>query len=232
MPPKTLFDINPHASFQQDDGAHFADRKELAVVFSETIAASSTVETWLGIVLIFLLGDDPAPALAMLQEDRNISLQAKKIKAAAACRLDGDDLLLFNAAIDAATTPASQRNDIAHGVVLVSPEVPDTILVAKQRDFQLFVMNCFRNHRGLPGATTDELKAFAKEFSKTIKVYEISDLKEILKSLQDAISILMQLSTLCAPAHHAKSEALKALLTNPEVSRRYDAKRKNTQPTV
>jgi hypothetical protein len=229
MAPRLLSDLIPDPCYHFDMPVSFADKAALAVAFASAIASCSQAECWYGNVLTFLLGESPEVALAMLQEDRSTELQVKRINAAAGQRLQPDELMLFEAAMEVARAPTNRRHTLAHGLVGVCEELPDALLIADPRDFQLLVLKVFRNHRGLPAASKDEVRRASREFCKKVLVYQVDDLDEVTKEFEQSIGILMHLSVLCAPAHHAKADALRQLEAIREITLRVRSKKKSAK---
>lgn len=227
MAPQPLSRVKRDCSIVLGDPTSLTRDPAIGAAFSSAIAAWSYVESLYGTILVQLLGAQAEPALSMLHALKSASAQDQALAAAASAVLGPEELDLFIAATTVARRQREQRNDLAHGVVGHSEDVPNAIIIVDPKYMQMFWLDMFVKKR----VTHIDAKSFAKDafdkFCDQAMVYKRKELERRASQFDGVASMLMNVAVIVSRVHHGKAQALEELRSLPDIEAQLSRQKKH-----
>lgn len=112
----------------QTGAAVLAHRPELALLVMQIIAAWSHTENALGRFLAACMHAESSAGLKMYLSLSGGEARRAVLEAAASTSLDADDLARFRLVMRAIKPMRDRRNEFAHGIWSMSPDLPDALI--------------------------------------------------------------------------------------------------------
>lgn len=178
-------------------------RPSLAAHVMRTIATWAMIENIMGHLLAYMLGEEGRPALAMYYALTSGAARTDAFRAAARERLDAERIECFDAIMLRARPAAIRRNEFAHHVWGVTPELPDALLLADPKDkieSSLASIEYFRKIKiELPTSSDPPVGHHNKFPADRIMVYREAELINIQQLAAEAADHLNFLSISVVP---------------------------------
>jgi hypothetical protein len=179
-------------------------RPELELAVVHCVMAWSHLETYIAIVLGFLLKAENEAALAVFHSLRRSSSQYSAVRAAADAVLNERDCELLTALIRITQSIESARNDLVHGHFGYIKGISDGITWMNTNDYVHFVVQGHLYHRVM----TDEVR---RELYSKISIYKLKDLQAIRSDIDDVTRIWFEfLEYLRLPGQRADKSLIDA----------------------
>jgi hypothetical protein len=153
------------------------DRPQAMSIAGNCIATWSYVEAEMAIILGILLGAENKATVSVFNILRRSSGQREAIYEAAKAKLKANELELLAAILSVHKSLESDRNILAHGIIGVSPAVPDGILYL-ETNTQVFLRLKFHLKEGFE-FNDDEYQ----DLYNNTWVYRLSDLTTVLTAI-------------------------------------------------
>jgi hypothetical protein len=161
-------------------------RPELMAIVGQCAALWSEVDLHMAMLLSVLLKAETDAAVAVFLTLRTARAQRDALNAAAAVRLDESGQEIFGAGLNIVRGIEKQRNDLVHGCVGISDEMPDALLWLDQKHYAHWLSETWAKGTNLTGREHSEL-------AKKMFVYQRKDLEILCSDIRAAWDILFML---------------------------------------
>jgi hypothetical protein len=160
-----------------------AQRPELAAWGMEAIAKHSVLELSLGHLLLFMLGTNPAPGMAMFSSLVSANAQKDALRAVASISLTPEQRETFEVLIALYTSAAKQRNALAHGLWGYSPEEPEGVLICAAQDLSAYSVSAHVSRR-----SSIDPESFDKG---KIRVWKRKDFEALCEEIDEVSELIL-----------------------------------------
>jgi hypothetical protein len=218
MPRQPLSYVKPKAKVRFAANA-LGERPELAALVGECIGFWSQVEAQLAVLLSAIMKAETAITAAVFLSIRNSRAQREALTAAAEIGLTSRELEMFHAVAIVYQSLDNQRVDLAHGIFVVSDDLPDAILWIDSKDFAQHSLDFWTELM----SRADSLAPLRAEETvrSVLFVYKNNDLVQLrdeIKEFWHAVFVFLQY--LRAPQKtHLDEEQFQTLYTLPQIQR-------------
>lgn len=218
MCPQLLSRVKPKATveFGQDS---LSERPKLSPYIATVITTWSYCDAAYVSMLTHFLNADFRVVHEMLYALHSPDARRQVIQAAAeeALNENEEDLRIFNAVKKCTTASRTKRNDFAHKLWGVSPELPDALLLCGPKittEYDIYVKIALS---GDPVKTNKEIRRFINNFDQ-IYVYRENDLiREANNAANSCKTINTLLEYLSLPDIEERDQARIELLGDPQI---------------
>jgi hypothetical protein len=170
--------------------AKISEHPEIGAKFAQVIAMSSLLETRLSGLLAMISGGGAEVTLAMFLAVNSVDAQRAMLRSAAEVALKGPEQEALIELLDDYRSRARERNKIAHGIWVTSPDVADALLLVRSADMAAYNKE-FARH-----AHISPLDPLPDEFHDLIwrncMIYRVQDFDDIFSRLVAYDSQIMQ----------------------------------------
>jgi hypothetical protein len=191
MAPQPLSRVNPKAITTFGPEC-FDSHPELSRLVVRAINTGSMIEARWSVILVNLVKADPRTGAAMYQALSSSEARRAALSAAASIRLSKDDYLLFQAVTRVTTPQRNARNQFAHHIWGMSPQLKDTLLLADPTFFTDIVIDATARIEKISHIKL--LPAFPKLDYSKIDVWTRKSLETANKLAEEAQEIILDLT--------------------------------------
>lgn len=181
-----------------------AHRPELALLVVQILAAWSHTENTLGRVLAACLHADSSAGVAMYLSLSGGEARRSALEAAASNSLDDHTLEIFRLTMKSIKPVRERRNQLAHGLWGMSPDLPDALLLQSPNEDVIHYDRMMKN---------------APSPGRKIMVYRKKDLEADLDDAEQATSAVTRLWFLCSPNGEDQAGHSSHLLNLPLIAK-------------
>jgi hypothetical protein len=156
------------------------ENPQLSAAVGQCIAIWSYVDNEMGNLFGLLLGTESDAALEVFLSLRQLRTQLNTFRAAAKHRLEGKELLAFNAMLHVYGSLEAERNDLAHGCFGICPKDPTILFWISAKDHVWFQTEALSKESR--GEIAEDRHTRLKE---NMYVYRLSDLEGVYKKMEE-----------------------------------------------
>jgi hypothetical protein len=175
---------------------HSTNKPELAELTAGIFARWAWIEHQLSLLLLFVLGAEAKPALAMFSVLTTQRLRGNATSAAAKAALPRKKFEIFRAVMGVIERVANDRHRLAHWLWATSPELPHALLLADPDHMKTKEMQ--RAEKRWSTKPDDPTKLFLPDPSE-ILVYTKKDLERVKRDMGEASVALVWLRYFLSP---------------------------------
>lgn len=141
--PKTFGYQKGDFNFRFDIADVFPNRPQLVAPYATAVSFWSYVESWYAHIHFTLKLDTTLEDLVRFQDQRNSKRHRTEVLKSAKAVLPDERLKLFEEALEVAVQPGPQRNDLVHGIAMVTDAYPDALLILRPEHVQKLMRQTF-----------------------------------------------------------------------------------------
>ncbi|WP_439544834.1 hypothetical protein [Sandarakinorhabdus sp.] len=224
MPPQPLSSVRKNADILTGPSV-FVERPQLAILVMRVISLWSSIDSNLAQMLSSFLKADFAVGAAMYASLSSGESKRAALLGAARQALSPNDFDLLNAVLKVSKASRLRRNEFAHHVWGISPQLVDALLLI--HPINLMQYNVALRERSekmrpslisaIQGPMKMELPPFPRLDTKRIYVFKDKDLLEDVEMAQQSLSNICLLSTAFS-IDNPYDEIRQILMNNPSIA--------------
>lgn len=205
---------------------------ELGTIVLSTNNTNAVIDYMWSLIVVDLMHADPKSGSAMYQALSGAEARRAALIAVAIARLSPDDAELFQAVMKAVAAQRRRRNEFAHHLWGISPEIPDALLLADPAIFTEQQVGALVANQQMQ--QTGRVVAPANVDRSRIQVYRRKDL---LEAHEEALTAYATVSDLGNGLHWGEGALIveperTQLLAQPLVGRALKSKNPRNAPGV
>lgn len=187
--------------------------------FGAAVAGWSWAEQYYQNIRAILELNDGDLTFSEFKEPRLSSQQRRMLLSAAEKHLSGQPLSLFLDAFELAVSPATERNQLAHGLIGYWDARPNNLLVYQQADFQRLFRKTFAPtiFTGRIDVEDAELDAAMMAALNSGQLYDHTDFARLQKQMEASSEIFIALANMCSSDKSVAALGQRMLLARPDV---------------